>query len=140
MNNNINTITYKNHDTYVYTVEDLTKSLQQVQLTPTNLDNTNIIKYFSGESPIINGVIKGIVKFNSFNNLSDNFGSAIGTIITNNGILMFNYAAGRNSSALTNNQQIKSLATYKSDKYANYLNVEIKIDFEDNYRIVTISY
>ncbi len=139
--NNINTLTFENHDTYIYYVEELTKSLQQVQLTPTNPDNTDIIKYFSGETSLFtNGVINGTVKFNSFNNLSDNFGSAIGTIITNNGILMFNYAAGRNSSALTTNQQIKSLATYKSDKYANYLNVEIQIDFDDTYRILTISY
>jgi hypothetical protein len=36
--------------------------------------------------------------------------------------------------------QTKSLATYKSGKYANYINVEIQVDFEDGYRILTISY
>ncbi len=141
MNNNIDKLTFDNHDTYIYYVDELTKSLQQVQLTPTNSNNTDIIRYISGEASLFtNGIINGNVKFNSFNNFSNNFGSLIGTIITNNGILMFNYAAVRNSSGLTNNQQIKSLATYKSDNYANYLNVEIQIDFQDTYRILTISY
>ena len=140
-NNNINKLTFDNHDTYIYYVDELTKNLQQVQLTPTNSNNTDIIRYISGEASLFtNGIINGNVKFNSFNNFSNNFGSLIGTIITNNGILMFNYAADRNSSGLTNNQQIKSLATYKSDNYANYINVEILIDFEDTYRIVTVSY
>jgi len=38
------------------------------------------------------------------------------------------------------NSQIKTLATYKSGKYANYINVKIQIDYEDGYRILTISY
>ena len=54
---------------------------------------------------------------------------------------MFNYATERNSSGFTKTgTQIKTLATYKSGKYANYINVEIQIDTEDDYRIVTISY
>lgn len=54
---------------------------------------------------------------------------------------MFNYATERNSSGLTSTGiQIKTLATYKSGKYANFLNVEIQIVFEETYRIVTISY
>jgi hypothetical protein len=67
--------------------------------------------------------------------------TSIGTIITNDGILMVNFATERNSSGIvTFDTQIKTLATYKSGKYANYINVEIQIDFEDTYRIVTISY
>jgi hypothetical protein len=54
---------------------------------------------------------------------------------------MFNFATKRNLLGLTTNGiQTKSLATYKSGKYANYLNVEIQMDRENGYRIVTISY
>jgi hypothetical protein len=35
---------------------------------------------------------------------------------------------------------MKTLATYKSGKYANYINVEIQHDYEDTYRILNISY
>jgi len=65
----------------------------------------------------------------------------IATIITNDGILMYNLATEITSSGLPKNSiQTKYLATYKSDKYANYINVEIQIDYEDTYRILTISY
>jgi hypothetical protein len=63
------------------------------------------------------------------------------TIITNDGILMYNFATPRNSSGVTTTgKQTKSLATYKSGKYANYINVEIQSVREDGYRILTISY
>jgi hypothetical protein len=54
---------------------------------------------------------------------------------------MHNVATEKNSLGVSiSPKQIKSLATYKSGKYANYINVEIQIDTEDTYRIVTISY
>ena len=54
---------------------------------------------------------------------------------------MYNIADEQNLSGLsTTGTQAKSLATYKSGKYANYINVEIQVDFEDTYRIITISY
>jgi len=140
---NNTTLTFDNHDTYVYYSDEIFKSTQQVILTPTNPDNNNLVKYLSREASLFtNGKNNGTIKLNSFNSSKNlfSFGSAIGTIITNDGILMYNYAAERNSSNLTIIQQIKALATYKSGKYANYLNVEIQIDFEDTYRIVTISY
>jgi hypothetical protein len=139
--NNINTLTFDNHDTYIWYIDEFTKSIQEVKLTPTDPNNTDLVTYSSIEATLYtNNENNGIIKFNSFNNLTNNFGSAIGTIITNNGILMFNYASKRDSLNLANVQQIKSLATYKSDKYANYINVEIQINFEDTYRILTISY
>jgi hypothetical protein len=54
---------------------------------------------------------------------------------------MYNLATERNSSgsAITG-LQTKTLATYRSGKYANYINVEIQSDREDGYRILTISY
>lgn len=63
--------------------------------------------------------------------------SSITTIIINDGILMFNYANETYSSGLTaTGTKIKTLVTYKLDKYANYIDVEIHVD----YRILTISY
>ena len=66
-------------------------------------------------------------------------GTIISTIITSDGILMFNFTL-EEKIYTTSGAQTKTLATYKSDKYANYLNVEIQIDTEDTYRILTISY
>ena len=142
MNTNVNTLTFYNQDTYVYYVDKILEKTQEVKLSPINSNNTDIIKYTSGETSLFSNCENknnGIIKLNSFNNFSTNFGSTIGTIITNNGILMFNFATERNLS-VTTTKQIKTLATYKSDQYANYLNVEIQIDFEDTYRNVTISY
>ena len=53
---------------------------------------------------------------------------------------MFNYATERNSLNITDLQETKSLATYTSGNYANYINVEVQIDFLKTYRIITISY
>jgi hypothetical protein len=142
MHANINTLTFENNDTYVYYIDKILEKTQEVTLSPINPNNTDIVKYSSGETTLFSNCENknnGIIKLNSFNNFSNNFGSTIGTIITNNGILMFNFATERNLS-VTTTKQIKTLATYKSDKYANYINVEIQIDFEDTYRNVTISY
>jgi len=145
--NNINTITFDNHDTYIFYVNKSTKSSQQLILTPTNPEDTDTVTYRSFETNLFtNGVNNGVIKFNSFNrfNLFDPnnpLNSIIGTIITNDGILMYNYFIGKYSSGQTIiDIQIKTLATYKSGKYVNYINVEIQIDTEDGYRIVTISY
>jgi len=144
--NNINTLTFENHDTYIYNSDELLKSTQSVKLTPTNLEDTNTITYQSKEANLFtNGVNNGIIKYNVIArfifNPNKTISSLIGTIITNDGILMFNYATLRNSLGITTTGiQSKSLATYKSGKYANYINVEIQVDFEDTYRIVTISY
>ena len=55
---------------------------------------------------------------------------------------MYNYATERffPGQITKTGLSIKTLATYKSGKYANYLNVEIQVVFEDTYRIITISY
>jgi hypothetical protein len=145
-NKNINTLTFENHDTYIYYVDEFLKSRQEVKLTPTNPDDTDKDRYLSSETNLYtNGIKNGVIKFNTFDryNLNQNnaITSTITTIITNDGILMRNVATERNSNSITTTgTQTKSLATYKSGKYANYLNVEIQIDFEDGYRIVTISY
>ena len=145
--NNINTLTFDNHDTYIWYNDDLLKSNQAVILTPTNQEDTDIVNYTSREAPLFtNGVKNGVIKFNSFNrsnllNLNNTITPTIGTLITNDGILMYNIADEQNLSGLsTTGTQAKSLATYKSGKYANYINVEIQVDFEDTYRIITISY
>jgi hypothetical protein len=146
MNNNINTLTFENHDTYIYYINEFVKSDQIVNLTPTNPENTDKVIYLSSETNLFtNGVNNGVIKFNSFNrfNLNDNItiGTSIITIVTNDGILMGNWASERNSSSISaSGIQRKFLATYKSGKYANYINVEIQVVFEDTYRIVTISY
>ena len=143
-NNNINTLTFEHHDTYIYYVDE--KTLQIVNLTPTNPEDTDTVRYASDETNLYtNGVKNGVIKFNIFRRYNLNqikpITSVIGTIITNDGILMFNYSTERKSSGFTKTgTQIKSLATYKSGKYANYINVEIQIDFEDTYRTLTISY
>jgi hypothetical protein len=144
-NNNINTLTFENHDTYIYYVDEILKSEQLVDLIHTNPDNTDIVKYESFETTLfINGIKKGVIKYNTFDTIKlfNNFTKQveIGTIITDDGILVFNLAILANKQSLSVVEQIKSLATYKSGKYANYLNIEIQIIFEDGYRIVTISY
>ena len=144
--NNINTLTFENHDTYIYYVDETLKSTQLVTLTPTNTDDTDNVTYVSREAPLFtNGVNNGVIKLNTFNrfklNQNNPIFTTIGTIITNDGILMYNYTTERNSLDFTvTGSQIKVLATYKSGKYANYINVEIQSDREDGYRIVTISY
>ena len=142
--NNINTLTFENHDTYIYNVNEFL-SAQQVELTSTNPDDTDTVIYGSNETSLYtNGIKNGVIKFNSFIRsklLNNIFDSAIITLITNDGILMFNSASVTNSNFFAfSGLQTKSLATYKSGKYANYINVEIQVDFEDTYRIVTISY
>ena len=144
--NNINTLTFDNHDTYVYYVDEFVKSIQQVILTPTNLEDTDIVTYRSGETNLYtNGVNNGVIKGNGFSryNLNSNMTitSSIGTIVTNDGILMYNEATVNNLLNLTiTGTQLKTLVTYKSGKYANYINVEIQFVYEDDYRILTISY
>ena len=144
--NNINTLTFDNHDTYVYYTDELLKSVQFVKLTPTNPEDTDTVFYASSETNLYtNGINNGVIKFNTFSrfilNPNMTISTEIGTIITNDGILMCNDATERNSSGITiTGTQIKSLATYKSGKYANYINVEIQFDYEDTYRILTISY
>jgi len=143
MQNNNNTLTFDNHDTYVYYVDEFSKSRQQVFLAPTNPDDTDIVRYTSREANLFtNGVNNGIIKLNSFNrnnlNVIGDINTRIGTIITDDGILMYNYAS--QSQSFLVGTQIKTLATYKSSKYANYINVEIQIAFEDTYNVITISY
>ena len=147
INNNINRLTFEHHDTYIYYVDEVLKSQQEIILTSINSQDTDNVKYRSFETNLFtnDGVNNGLIKFNTFdrNNLNDNItvGTSIVTIITDYGILMFNYATERKSSgAGIHNRQIKSLANYKSGKYANYTNVEFQIDFKETYRIVTISY
>ena len=53
-NNNINTLTFKNHDTYIYYADELLKSRQQVILTPTNPEDTDTVIYGSVESNLLN--------------------------------------------------------------------------------------
>ena len=144
--NNINTLTFDNHDTYIYYIDEFVKSRQDVILTPTNTEDTDTVIYSSLEANLFtNGVNNGVIKMNTFarSNLNSNnpISTSIGTIITNDGILMFNFANERYSSGyVIIGIQMKTLATYKSGKYANYINVEIQIDHEDTYRTITISY
>ena len=144
--NNINTLTFDNHDTYIYYSDENLKSTQQVILTPTNPEDTDTVTYASRETNLYtNGVNNGVIKTNVFNrfilNPNKTISSSIVTIITNDGILMYNLANEKNLVGIvTTGIQTKSLATYKSGKYANYINVEIQNDREDTYRILTISY
>ena len=145
--NNINTLTFENHDTYIHYNDESLKSTQQVILTSTNPEDTDTVTYISRETNLYtNGVNNGVIKFNAFSrrtllNPNNPINTSIATIITNDGILMYNYATERESSGLTTTgTQTKTLATYKSGKYANYINVEIQSDREDGYRIITISY
>jgi hypothetical protein len=145
--NNINTLTFDNHDTYIYNTIELKNNLQIIKLTPTNSEDTDVVNYGSDEGNLFtNGVKSGVIKFNGFTRVNLNtdiiITSTIGTIITDNGILMYNYDTERflPGHITKTGLSIKTLATYKSGKYANYLNVEIQVDFEDGYRIVTISY
>jgi hypothetical protein len=147
MNNNINSLTFEHHDTYIFYVDELLNTTQSVKLTPTNPYDIDTVTYTSRETNLfINSVNNGVIKFNTFTrsnflNKNNPIGLTLATIITSDGILMYNYASEGNSSGSTiSGIQTKSLATYKSGKYANYINVEIQVDFEDGYRIVTISY
>lgn len=146
MINNINTLTYDNHYTYIYYVNEVLKSQQEVTLNPNNIEDTDNVNYRSFETNLFtNNVQNGLIKFNTFdrNDLNDNItiGTSIGTIITDDGILMFTYATERKSSGIgITGTQIKTLAIYKSGKYEKYTNVEVLIVFEGTYRILIISY
>ena len=99
--NNIKTLTFDNHDTYIFYVDEFVKSQQIVKLTPTNPEDTDTVIYLSGETPLFtNGVKNGVIKFNSFNryklNQNISIGSSLITIITDDGILMCNLATERN--------------------------------------------
>jgi len=144
--NNINTLTFENHDTYIWYVDEVLKSTQEINLKPTNSENTDNVIYSSREANLFTkcGVNNGVIKLNNFDRFVSNLnivGTTLITIITSDGILMGNFASERNSLGLTiNGTQIKSLANYKSGKYANFISVEIQIDFKDTYRCLTISY
>ena len=143
--NNFNTLTFENHDTYIFYPAGILTSEHQVKLTPINPDNTDIVEYESFETTLFtNGIKKGVLKYNTFDTIKlfDNFTkqAEIGTIITDDGILVFNLAILANKQSLPVVEQIKSFAIYKSGKYANYINVEILINIEDTYRVLTISY
>jgi hypothetical protein len=144
MTHNINTLTFENHDTYIYYPTDWFKNEQIVYLTPTNPEDTDIVRYSSDDVDLFsNGVKSGVLKSNDFieSKLNSIFDSIIYTIITDDGILMYNVATELNSTFLgINDSSTKNLATYKSGKYANYINVEIQTYVEDGYRIITISY
>ena len=145
-NNNEKTLTFDNKDTYTYSVAELLKSRQEIKLIPKNPDDTDKVYYRSFETNLYtDDEINGVIKWNTFDryNLNQNFtiGTTIGTIVTDNGILMYDQACERDLSGLgTTGLQTKTLATYKSGKYANYLNVEIRIVHEKNYRTLIISY
>jgi hypothetical protein len=145
MTHNNNTLTFDNHDTYIYYIDEFLKNNQDVILIPTNQEDIDTVFYASSEANLYtNGIKNGIIKFNDFIrgeslNLNISIGKIISTIITSDGILMFNYALEKKIFT-TSGAPTKTLATYKSGKYANYINVEIQIDREDTYRILTISY
>ena len=66
--NNINTLTFEHHDTYVYYVDNALKSRQQVILTPTNPEDIDTVTYTSNETNLFtNGVKNGVYKSNGFN-------------------------------------------------------------------------
>jgi len=144
MPNNINALTFDNHDTYIYYSTDWFKNEQTLNLIPTNPEDKDIVRYSSDEVDLFtNGVKNGLLKINTFLRLNQNITTitTISTMITNDGILMFNFAGEINSSFLAiTGTQTKTLATYKSGKYANYINVQIQTDIEDGYRKITISY
>ena len=52
MNTNINTLTFCNQQTYVYYVDKILEKTQEVKLSPINSNNTDIIKYTSGETSL----------------------------------------------------------------------------------------
>jgi hypothetical protein len=65
--NNVNTLTFDNHDTYIFYSAGILTSKNQVQLTPINPDNTNIVKYESFETTLFtNGIKKDVLKYNTF--------------------------------------------------------------------------
>ena len=51
-NNNINSLTFEHHDTYIDYVDNIVKSKDQVVLTPINLEDTDtdIVIYSSNQA------------------------------------------------------------------------------------------
>ena len=65
--NNFNTLTFENHDTYIFYPAGILTSEHQVKLTPINPDNTDIVEYESFETTLFtNGIKKGVLKYNTF--------------------------------------------------------------------------
>jgi len=61
MANNNNTLTFDNHDTYIYYSDELLKSVQQITLTPTNLEDTDTVRYASVETNLYTNGIKMVL-------------------------------------------------------------------------------
>ena len=147
LDNNLDTMTFYNHDTYVFYPAPLLFSEHRISLPPVN-DDTDIVIYSSFKTDIYsNGVKDGLIKVNKFQRNSANDETAdliaIYTFVTSKGILNFNYS---NSLVIKSNlfvigQNISTYATYKSGIYSKYLYVKIHINIENNdYRVITISY
>jgi hypothetical protein len=140
---------YNNIETYTYTLTELIKNSQFLQFEPrlenkkSFIQNTNATLYEN-----INNVAGKIIFTNNFTVIdNNNFNTSIGTIITNNGKLVFNLSYEILTDTvpyLDAGKTLETKATYKSGKYSDiFSDVLITItSFNDldQSRVITIQY
>jgi hypothetical protein len=158
MNNNLDTLVFQNHDTYVYYPKPLLNSEHKIILPPVNNNDKDIVSYSSFTTELYtNGVMSGVIKFNRFerddtnltipspqiNNFDVITDTFLVTLTTSKGILNFNFSAElvKGTRLYVIGQTFSTYATYKSNDYNKYLYVKIEINADqDDYRVVTVSY
>ena len=140
---------YNNIETYSYTITELLKNSQIIEFKPridnkkSLIQNTNATLYEN-----IDSKAGKLIYINNFTQIDGtNYTTAIGTIITDNGKLVFNlsYEIFTDSFPFLDTGKIlETKATYKSGKYSNiFSDVLITItSFNDidQTRVVTIQY
>lgn len=146
-NNNIDNQIFHNHDTYVYYSKPLLESEHITTLEPINKDLDTVTYSNFITHLYVNGEISGNYKVNRFQrdifDVDLSTSTFIGTITTNKGTLIINYAGEiiKNNNLYLLGQKFTTYATYKSGEYLKYLNVKVSIDVSNNdYRVMTISY
>ena len=140
---------YNNIETYTYTRTELIKNSQIIKFEPrlenkkSFIQNTHATLYEN-----INNVAGKLIYTNNFTQIDgNNYNTAIGTIITDNGKLVFNFSyeiIADSVPQLDAGKTLETIATYKSGKYSNiFSDVLITItSFNDldQSRVVTIQY
>lgn len=147
MNNNIDNLTFQNHETYIYYSAPILNSEHRINLEPV-FNDPDSVYYSSYITDLYDNENKaGTFKVNRFTRNIENEPQSsltfIGTLSTSKGTLIFNYGATiiKNTNLYVLNQNIITYATYKSNFYSKFLHVKIDINVDnDDYRVVTISY
>jgi hypothetical protein len=140
---------YNNIETYTYTRSELVKNAQIIQFEPQLENKKSFIQNVSANLyENINNIAGKIIFVNNFTQIDDDkINTSLGTIITNNGKLVFNLSYEISTNIIPHLDAgliVKTKATYKSGLYDNHFN-EVLITIQslndlDQSRVITIQY